>query len=141
MLGCIREPPQAAATAPHHFRDQDARTSFRGLSLLCSVCLLFIPPPTTTTTPLASIYLRITPPSHSSFPPSDPLLFSDASWTSVICMCGGGGVAPKVRGHGESNPAAVERKRLGRGPASWPGSLVSKPEAIANWEYGCFCCW
>lgn len=55
-------------------------------------------------------------------------------------MCGGGGIASKVRGHGESNPAALERKRLGRAPASWPGSLVSMPEAGANWEYSCFCC-
>lgn len=51
-------------------------------------------------------------------------------------MCGGGGVASKVRGHGESNPAAVERKWLGRGPVSWPEPLVSTPEAAAAvWEY------
>lgn len=54
-------------------------------------------------------------------------------------MCGGGGVASEVRGHGESNPAAVERKWLGRGPVSWPKSLVSTPEAAVAWEY-IFCC-
>lgn len=60
-LGCRPEPPQAAATASLHFRDQDARTSFRGLSLLCSVSFLLIPP-TANTTPLAYIHPR-----HSSF--------------------------------------------------------------------------
>lgn len=43
--------------------------------------------------------IHVTPPSIylSSFPPSDPLLFSsDASWNrpTLFCMCGGGGVAP-----------------------------------------------
>lgn len=92
------------------------------------------PPPPPPLAPQASILPR-----HSSaslfFPsiwPSPLLLSCLLEQTSAICMCGGGGVASKVRGHSESNLAAMERKQLGRGPTSWPGSLVRMPEAGAN---------
>lgn len=80
--------------------------------------------------------------SHSSAIHPSSSDTASRSRPALFCMCGGGGVMSgggEVRGHGESKPAAVERKRLGRRPACWPGSLVSMPEAGTNWEYGCCC--
>lgn len=137
--GCHSLPPLLFTSETQTLSQLPLGAPSLSLSLLLPPSCSFAQPPPYPLTPRDS-FMHITPPP----PPLPSILLpptASRSRPALFCMCGGGGVTSGgVRGHGESKPAAVERKRLGRRPASWPGSLVSMPEAGTNWEYGCCCC-